>query len=594
MRYLAAPPLGFGAIAVLTAAAYRYELSLSATTAMLSISAVSMMVWQLLKILRLSSVWPMVGGITSAAALVLLLCLLPKWTGGAQFAAFQGNHYDQLSYLTQAVYFRTYSYEFLQEIGFDGLNARPPDAVILAAFADLMRTSVIERSYAYVAALQALMFFPATFLILNVFRGAVWLAVLGAAALTVGFPMQYVVDINAWSQLAAMPNAVLSVGLACILLQPDEKNTVPLLQRAVRWILVLAPLAASLFYIYPEITVPYGAALSGMAAFWLLSSGAAKKSRRSGLENLGIAAASAALGLFCTIYLNDTIRYLVGQSGDPITGHEYWRYFQAYLLGSQFPGTIVPINFGLSLIGLYPVLPHPGYPRIVTWLWYLADAIFLIAILTAACLVWKQHGRGSTDVRPRLVLSATVAGSMVPLLFLAAGGFWIAGKGLSMLAPLLFFVLSAPLLFPGATSLLFRIPTGLFWAVYLIFGLVRPVAAMNEFGIHYASPYPSIEEPALKSKLSWDLEGLRAEFRTCRGIMLNLSNPYHRRYLQLYLTELGVPWSSADPLDLPGTWNFPAIPPKVENLDCVIDDRYKNYPSQTLINLGTDQRNGRA
>jgi hypothetical protein len=38
-------------------------------------------------------------------------------------------------------------------------------------------------------------------------------------------------------------------------------------------------------------------------------------------------------------------------------------------------------------------------------------------------------------------------------------------------------------------------------------------------------------------------------------------------------------------------WNLPAPPPKVENLDCVIDDKYRDYPSQmTLINLSTDQR----
>ncbi len=590
MRYLAAPPLGFGAIAVLTAAAYRYGLSLSAMTAVLSISAGSMMVWQSWKVLRFSSLRVMVGGITAAAASVLLLCLLPKWTGGAQFAAFQGNHYDQLAYLTQAVYFKTYGYEFLHEIAFTGLDARPPAAMVLAAFADLTQTSVIERSYAYIAALQALMFFPATFLILNLFRAPVWIAVLGAAALTLGFSMQYVVDINAWSQLAAMPNAVLCVALVSILLQPEAADTAPFLQRAVRWMFIISPLAVFLFYTYPEITVPYGAALCGMVAFFLLSLRLAKKTSSIGLENLAIATASAALGLICAIYLNDTVKYLIGQGTDGATSVEWWRYYQAYLFGPQFPGSILTINFGLSLVGLYPVLPQPSYPRILTWMLYIADAALLIAILTTAFLVWKRYWRGTADLRPWLLLSATVGASIIPLAFLAAGAFWVAGKGLTMAAPLLFFVLSAPLLFPGARSLLLRIPTGLLWAVCLIFGLVRPIAAMNEFGIHYASPYPSVQEAGLKSKLSWDLARHRADFKACQGIALNLNNLALRRYLQLYLTELSVAWSLTDPVDFPGAWNLPAKPTKVENPDCIIDDKYKSYPSRTLINLSMDQR----
>jgi hypothetical protein len=50
------------------------------------------------------------------AFLLLLLTLAPKWTGGARFAAFQGNHYDQLYYITQVATLRDSTYGALGSV----------------------------------------------------------------------------------------------------------------------------------------------------------------------------------------------------------------------------------------------------------------------------------------------------------------------------------------------------------------------------------------------------------------------------------------------------------------------------------------------
>jgi hypothetical protein len=594
MRLLAAPGLGFGVVALMTTLTYRYGMSLTATTLGLVSIAVVMMVWRFLEFIREDrSIW-VAGGIAATAGLTLLLCLLPKWTGGAQFAAFQGNPIDHLSYLSEAISFRKYCYIFLQEFNPDttinnfvgwvagARDARPGVAIVLAAFVDLMRTSAVERSYVYLATLQAMMFFPATFLILNVFRTSPMLAAAGGVALTLGFPMQYVLDINAWSELAALPIAVLSVALVIISLQPDKADQSLTIGSAARWILVLSTVLASLLYLYPEVLVPYGAAFVGAIGLWLLSG-----CREKSLSVLGIGAASVVFGfLLCAPYYEGTIGFLVRQFSWGFNNNnlDWWRYFQAYLFGHQFSGAIVPLNFGLALIGLYPILPQAGFSQFIIMAWQLVDAVIFIGVLTAAFLAWTRARRDMQHSRPWLLLAATGLVCAFLIAVLSSGRFWTAGKGLSMTAPLIFFVLSAPLFYPKAISGQLRIMTGILWASYLLFGLIRPVAA-HDNGLHYAPPYPS-GEPHSKSHYSWNVEQYREIFLACRAISVDVDNAFLERYLQLYLIELGTNWFSVHPLDnyfgmLPSTHTQREL----ENPDCFITTAPVMPRFGTVINL---------
>ena len=597
MRSLAAPGLGFGVVAVMTTLTYRYGMSLAATTLGLVSIAVLMMVWRSLELIRQARSIRVAGGIVATAGLTLLLCLLPKWTGGAQFAAFQGNPIDHLSYLSEAITFRKYSYSFLQDpdatinnfVGWvaGARDARPGVAIVLATFVDLMRTSAVERSYVYLATLQAMMFFPAMFLTLNVFRTSPMVAAAGAAALTLGFPMQYVLDINAWSELAALPIAVLSVALVIILLQPDKADPSLQIGRAARWILVLSTVLASLLYLYPEALVPYGFALVGAVGLWLLS-----RYQKKSLTVLGIGAASVVFGfLLCAPYSEGTIGFLVRQFSWGLNNNnlDWWRYYQAYLFDHQFSGAIVPLNFGVALIGLYPVLPQPGFSQSIIMAWQLVDAMIFIGVLTAAFLAWKRARHEMQHSRPWLLLAATGLICAFLMVVLGSGRYWTAGKGLSMTAPLIFFVLSAPLFYPKAKSGQLRMTTVILWASYLLFGLIRPVAAVaaHDNGFHYAPPYPS-GDPHLRTHYSWDVEQYKETFLACHAISVDVDNAFLERYLQLYLTELDTNWFSVHPLDsyfgkLPSTH----MQRELENPDCFVTTAPATPHFGTVIKLNT-------
>ena len=105
-RRFAAPVLGFALVGVATAVAYRHELPLTTTIYLLILGSVALGLIELS--LSKQSLVPMRQTLIAWAggAGVLLLCIAPAWTGGARFAAFQGNQYDQLNYMTQASAYR--------------------------------------------------------------------------------------------------------------------------------------------------------------------------------------------------------------------------------------------------------------------------------------------------------------------------------------------------------------------------------------------------------------------------------------------------------------------------------------------------------
>jgi len=633
-RALGAPVLGYGLFGVLVTILYRYgfspQQSLRFVLALVGCVLVGGVLgaWVIRRRLpgpamerRLFNSDAMVFGI--AAGLVILLCLLPKWIGGTQFAVFQGNHWDQINYIAYSSVFRDHSFSEVHALtpatALDNnylffaqsqLDARPTVGLAYVTLGILFGLTTPDGSYAYMAFMQILMLFSATVVLLNLFDAGGLVTAVLAAALTLGFFMQYVLDINAWSQLAAMPLALLAVGV--MILTVDRPVDGPAIhwwkgvRLCGRYVVLLALVLAAVFYFYPESALEYGVVLAIVPICAVVSS---RFSRFALVRLIGVGVAGALALAACIPFWDGTIGHVIRQlSLASDTSIDWSRYFQRYLLGRDIDGLAalggfrwsidsvyaicsLPVDFVVSAIGLYYVLPTRDVPLAARIGWkavLLALAAILLAGAARSVLgAWRRDINSRSS---RLFIGAAVA-CIPPVLVFVAGRYWSAGKALAMASPLLFMILVSPLL-TGRRGRWSVVAWGLV-AGHLAFGVYRPIAAANPDGVHYDfPPYPSAQDSRFKRELSWDLPAWKSVLAACRRTSIDLENPFLERYVQVYLTELGVDWSSVHPLDsYYGYGTRLGMQPQLEAPDCLVTSQLDRVRAgQTVIWLGRDHR----
>lgn len=504
---------------------------------------------------------------------VVLLLLLPSWLGGLQFALFQGNEWDESNYVGSAVAYKLHSYGELDpragsaagepvantsssalrtgfgDFGSRNLDWRPTVVIAYAALDPLLPGLLTTGGYTYRVLMLSLWFGAAAFVLRGLLRAGPKETVLAAVALTVGFFGQYVVDINAWSELGGVPLALTGVGALALVLFPSPAAP------AAAWGVagtVLAIGAPTVFF-YPEVLPAYGVAVPVLLVLaWLWRCRSALGARLL----WGLIVGCGATLAVCGVFWQGTLGFLHQQ----ITNREMARpdlylHFQRYLWGLDVgawhragAGTwtpygllSAPVDFLSGAFGLYFVVPGPASPLATRVGIKLLLAVFLVALLVqAARSLWntvreEDRGRGA-------FLLAAVVSCGTPLGLVLLGRLWQAGKFLSMIAPLLFLGLILPLLV--RRGVVARAPALLLVVAQLGFGLARPVvAARAPDGIHYPPPYPSIGQPALKQAISWNLLGWQRFFSNCQLVNLNVRHALIHAYAEMLLAEMRVPWA---------------------------------------------------
>jgi hypothetical protein len=164
------------------------------------------------------------------------------------------------------------------------------------------------------------------------------------------------------------------------------------------------------------------------------------------------------------------------------------------------------------------------------------------------------------------------ASLIVPGALALKGNYWAAGKGLSMVSPLLFMLLVAPIVASRCGGSWWRVPAILLVAGHVAFGLYRPVAAASPSGIHYASPrYPSGQVPQWKEDIRWNLQSWVPTLLSCERVSIDSDNYVVERYVQLLLEDLKLRSSSTLEIttQLGGGVTL-GTPKQLPNPDCVI------------------------
>jgi len=577
-REFAAPVLGFALFSVMASLLYRF--GVPARQLFLAGSALAAC-GLLLTLVRPPGRPDRRTAIVAAIALATaLLMLLPKWIGGAQFFVFQGNIWDQMSYLARSVAYREFSYGDLLAadrtmplandfvlFARSELTERPAVSIVHAAASSLASAPPTLNAYVFMVFLQLLGFFALAFVLVAFGACGAIMAAAGGAAFALGFFLQYIFDINAWSELAGLPVMLLAGGSALLLLTPAREGE----PRGDAWRLasVVALALAGALYLYPECVPIYAAPL----AFVALLAGARHRAQSMQL------AAAALVAIVLTLPCWDgTMDVLFRQIHSAVTRTNDWfAYYQRYLIpldlsdlftaaykGGQFPherlgqvALFVPIDLMSGLFGLYFLQPPPALALALRVLWRLVVLAGLVALLACAfreLFLWLRRGRARPASRLALW---TLLALPTPLPLVVMGKLWAAGKAISMIGPFLFLLAAAPLLLPAARATggravlrLRQLPALLFVVAQLGFGVARPIAAAHPDGIHYAAPpYPSIQLAKYKTALSWDLAARDEALRRCRRIAVDVENPFLERYAQLHLSELASVWWSLRPLN---------------------------------------------
>jgi hypothetical protein len=525
-------------------------------------------------------------------AFVACVILLPHYLGGQQFAIFQGNRHDTVNYLSGAFGYANYSYAYLTSFdlasepaaGLAGaaamLNARPTVALLYASLYKTLSRDFVINAYDYCLVGQLNLYFAGLYLFLNVFPKHDRILHIAAVALATGFFAQYIFDINAWSELFAVPVMLVLITDFCrglLMFRPhkDYGAAEPLQSlsgpraRSVFMFVRLPVTAAGLVYLYPEIASVAGLAC-GAALVYVIAEDSFQGRYKSAMTALGISASFALIALLLIGgYWNGTLGFFLSQLRMATSSSVEWhRFFQAYLFGGTTEVTehiqsarglaylfyvfiAAPANFLAGIFGLYFLQPRGLWRQSLSLpflLWLPILLLWLLVVLLGIAASARREFK-NPDSRNALFRPIGVGGLVtliIPVGLAWKAQYWSAGKSLSMIAPFVFLAL----LLPIAAGHVRRIVVALCWLViggHLYLGLYRSVViAVRADGGHFSYPYPTLPKET-RTHVDWDISSYEADIQRCTLIEVDIGEPFLERVVENYVMEKKIRWFSPNP-----------------------------------------------
>jgi hypothetical protein len=530
-RWSAAPVFGLAIFGVVATLAYFNGFLHEATIGLTGIAAVSLVACC---IMVKDRAWLM--ALIGYGLLVAVVCLAPSWVGGLKFVIYQGNPSDQFNYISVASAVSSQSYQAVMNAGANSeatfirvaaanLSARPTVGIVLASFRTCFYPTTAEAAYPFLALLQVISAFGALFVFRNIFGTGKLLGLVLSSAFAIGFFVQYVVDINAWSSLSSLSFAPLAAALVYLMMKGC----------GIRCIGPLAIVLTGLLYFYPESSVACVIACSTILVGGIVFSTDRLKPIFYCTLAAGIAIAA------CSPVWHLTAGFLFDQLKVATTQAIQWPWFLAYDLfyfadltppaNDWTPYRIfsAPIDAVAGLLGVYFVAPPAALPTSAKVIWKLAEAaLFISLIVTIAKSVRTRQSA--------IFLAGCLAVLMLPAALLFRGDYWTAGKAVTMVAPLLFLVLAYPLTQPVRAL---AIPASIVVALHLGFGIQRIAAAANENGMRAVrAGYPSV--PHLKALYDWNVPQWRIGLAGCSHVAVDVKDPHLDRVVETVLNDLKI------------------------------------------------------
>lgn len=499
-------------------------------------------------------------GSMAIRVLAAILMTGPALAGGLRFSIFEGNHWDAYNYLESALTYQRTSYQTLisnsdQQLldanlfpyARTNLFLRPAVSMVYGALVNMFPGQGLFLHYGLLAYFQFLAFCVVSLLARELIPGKLVSTELLSLAIVGGFWGQYIVDINAWSQAAAMP--LLLVGVLFFIRSFDTLDKSE--KRSLTWteISVFALNLIGAFYLYPEGTMfffpVYGIILLLGIYRW-----------RPGIPIFACAVVLACCTALVVLVRENNLLPAASQMQFAVRGDFiWWRYFQAFLFGNagMSKGLFSNLVDGLAgVFGCYLITPGSGYHGRIVLIYRIFLLSALLILFVGSILGFRTLTRPARSILFWSVL--VMVCETIVLLYLRQ--YWTAGKALSFFAYLLLLIVLAPALnvepkrgFQLAAALVGCIIV----AGQIAFTMYRPLAASLPYGIHYSLPYPSSQDPELKKDIDFgDLNFLKKIKKRDR-VAVDVSDFWALRFLRLLLLSKNIDVSVNAPIASPCT-----------------------------------------
>jgi len=503
-------------------------------------------------------------GLAAAWAVAALVLSLPKWIAGEAYYVYLGNVWDYFNYATVGALFAKLSPAELSLAHLAdpaavlrnpmllwsfGLAARPSVMMVFASLSDLflmLKLPLFELANAFMSLTLSLYVFSLYFLLRNA-TSAGRFARLGIPLVFVcGFWGSYLIDVDAWSQLAAvmlMP-ALFALGIGPLKAKPDDAAAG--LDRRLRLGLALSLIVGATFSLYPEITTVY-APIYGAALLVMLWA--------SGWDFARLIASLVAAGsvlLLALGFAQSTLGFLGSQlqliTSDRRLSAAWFDYFHAFVLGGDdfsvltLPGTDLStalsrhVEAAAGLFGLFRLLPEASDSAAQH------DWTALVAAVLLVGLAW--FALRALERRHLWLPAALLTGAAIIGWLAWQGNLYGAGKAFFWLSPFILILLLLPLANPRS-SLWQRLPAYAYVLLQAISLLARLESVATNHGIPGTRPYPGDQEPVRKASIELNLARIVDRLDACRLVRVDLADPFLRHYVMVNLFVRDVPYFSA-------------------------------------------------
>jgi hypothetical protein len=469
--------------------------------------------------------------------------ILPVLSGGEQFTLFRGNHHDSFNYLEAAITYRKLSYSQVSQLniaqlvqlglfkfGQDNLLYRPEITFLYAALSFFHSEAFLRLHYVLLIYFQFLSFCGVRALASDLLPERRIIQLLLATALVGGFWGQYILDIDAWSQISCMPLIGVSLLLLIKLTQTTSNSGEPC--HAAKLLSLYTLVWVGMLYLYPEAACFL---IAGHAICWVVA--ICYFRLRINWLTAGLTAL-AAFGLLLPVF-DSNVLFVIGQGRGSLGGFDWWTYFQAFFFGRDGlnPDLFSNIaDFVAGGLGIYFVTPGPTMNAVM------AVAVRALILCGTAVLVFRlAKGARSMLALPWLLLASfTGVSLLVALGFCVLEQFWTGGKAFSFVAYLVLLLLIAPALRISSSDRSWLNRTAFTMAVTFLllqlgFFFYRPAAAHKPFGIHYLLPYPALANRELKTTINFADWSFLKLLQPQDNVAVQVEDPFIQSFVRMLL-----------------------------------------------------------
>ena len=488
-------------------------------------------------------------------AVFVVIVELPLRVGGYNFKVFQGNHWDQLSYIGISQSLSRYRFNDLASgyemnlhlqdpvsiIATNSLRSRPNVELLYTTMASPLNVSIIDFAYSFQLVLLAVSLFTIVgfvkyFIDIELTVSRIFAVKMLSVAFVCGFWGQYFVDLNAWSALSVVP-IIMFLFVIC-----DKWSK--RIDIATGCILISA--IVSLTLLYPEAMIfitPF------LLLFFYLRMQQLRKVNLEGVFKSSVIVVLSFAILAISYYkpLQFGIEQL--KFGNSTSSENWGSYFQAFFAGQDgrlgARSGLFLYSVPMALSGMYFLAPQSlGATSIPN---ALLSSLVLIACISLVLLTIITF----IKKRKKAIYVAFLPAAVIVPIVKMSSTVWVAGKAVNYLIPVLFALLVMMILEFKCELRSIKnigiIALTTVWAMSQFVFAVNRIQTVQEFGIPHKPPYISIQDNSLKMNQDWFIS--KAQFKECSVVELRIEEPFQRFFAQMKLNEFEILWYDVLPIN---------------------------------------------